>query len=157
WPGWNTSLPQMTNNPVGSDFYEYTHVLPSGYSRRVQFKFGLAGPGHGGLDNEAPVYSDHVNYVRTLAATGTLGPVEFGTNFAATRVEQAWGNLVAHPPAGGNIPITWLGLPCVTLQTKTTVAPGAWTDLPATDAKSSTNWPNAGGTRYFRLQKRPLP
>ena len=29
--------------------------------------------------------------------------------------------------------------------------------LPATDGTSSTNWPNTGGQRYFRLQKRPLP
>jgi len=157
WPAWNTSLPEMTNNPVGSDFYEQTLLVNSGTSRRMQFKFGIAGPNHGALDNEAPMFADHVNYVRTLGPSGTIGPIEFGTNYAAIRVEPQWGNLTVSPSVAGQIPVKWLGLPCVTLQTKSTVGAGPWTDLPATDAKSSTNWPNAGGQRYFRLQKRPLP
>lgn len=157
WLGWNTSLPEMTNHPVGSDFYEHTVVLPSGSSRAQKFKFGIAGIGHGGLDNEAPQFADHIQYIRSLNSAYTMPAAEFGTNYAATRVEPAFGNLVASAPSGGNIPISWLGLPCVTLQTKTTGGAGAWTDLPATDATSSTNWPNTGGERFFRLQKRPLP
>jgi len=64
WPTWNNSLPEMTNNPVGSDYYEQTVTRPGGSPRRLQFKFGLDGPGHGFLDNENPTYSDHVKYVR---------------------------------------------------------------------------------------------
>jgi hypothetical protein len=157
WPPWNTSLPEMTNNPVGSDFYETTLAVPVGNSRQLQFKFGLAGPNHGAVDNEAPQFQDHFAYVRTFGASYTMPILQFGTNFSATRVEAQFGNLTAGPPAGSIVPIKWLGLPCVTLQTKTAVDSGSWTDLPATDATSSTNWPNTGGQRYFRLQKRPLP
>jgi hypothetical protein len=57
WPAWNTTLPEMTNNPVGSDFYEQTVVLAAGSSRAVTFKFGIAGAGHGGLDNESPQFA----------------------------------------------------------------------------------------------------
>jgi len=41
----------------------------------------------------------------------------------------------------------------VTLQTKPSIT-GSWTDLPATDAKNSTNFPNIGSAQFFRLQKR---
>jgi hypothetical protein len=161
WPTWNTSLPEMTNNPVGSDFYEQTLVLSGGTSRRLQFKFGLADPAsptgtHGFLDNETAFQQDHVKYVRTLGSTATI-TAEFGTNFLSILQEPQFGNLAVGQPSGGNIPITWLGCPCATLQTKTGLSSGSWTDLPATDGTSATNWPVAGGPRFFRLQKRPLP
>ncbi|MBI3851501.1 MAG: hypothetical protein HY298_14680 [Verrucomicrobia bacterium] len=161
WPTWDTNLPEMTNNPVGSDFYEQTFVLSGGTSRRLQFKFGLADPAspsgtHGGVDNETGFQQDHVKYIRTFASTATI-TAEFGTNFLAILQEPQFGNLVAGPPSGGNIPITWLGGPCVTLQTRSSLTTGSWTDLPATDATVSTNWPNSGSQQFFRLQKRPLP
>lgn len=156
WQGWNIFLPHLTNNPPGSDFYEYTHLLPAGSPRAQKFKFGLIGPTTSGADNEAPQFADHIQYVRSTGPAYKMSPVEFGTNYAATRVEAAFGNLQVGTPAGGNIPVTWLGGPCVTLQTTTNVS-GPWTDLPTTDATFSTNWPNAGGQQYFRLQKRPLP
>ncbi len=156
WPTWDTNLPELTNNPVGSDYYEHTVVLSGGKSRRIQFKFGLDGLTHGGLDNETGFQQDHVKYVRTTAATYTM-TAEFGTNFLAMLQEPQFGNLAVGAPSGGSIPVTWLGCPCVTLQTKTSLDQGSWTDLPATDATGSTNWPNAGGQQYFRLQKRQLP
>jgi hypothetical protein len=155
--GWNTTCPEMTNNPVGSDYYEITLPIKGGNARRLQYKFGLDGPGHGFMDNENPVYSDHVKYVRNNNSSYTLPVTEFGNLYLSSLVEPVFGNLAVGAPAGGNIPITWLGCPCATLQTKSSVAPGAWADLPATDATSSTNWPNTGDQRYFRLQKRPFP
>jgi hypothetical protein len=157
WQGWNEFLPELVNNPPGSDFYEVTIALPAGAPRAQKFKFGMLGATTSNLDNEAPQYQDHIQYVRTSGPTATLPVSQFGTNYASTRVEPAFGNLVAGAPSGGNVPITWLGGPCVTLQTRTDLATGSWTDLPATDAKSSTNWPNTGGVQMFRLQKRPLP
>jgi hypothetical protein len=156
WPAWNNSLPEMTNNPIGSDYYQQTFVLNGGTPRRLQFKFGLDGPNHGGLDNENPTYSDHVKYIRDNNNPYTLATAEFGNTHLATLVEPVFGNLKAGEPSAGNVPITWLGCPCATLQTKTSLS-GPWVDLPATDATSSTNWPNTGGDRYFRLQKRPFP
>ncbi len=157
WQGWNEFLPEMVNNPPGSDFYEYTLGLPAGAPRAQKFKFGIIGPTTSNADNEAPTYQDHVQYVRTFDATYTMPAAQFGTNYASTRVQPAFGNLNAGTPAGGNVPITWLGAPCVTLQTRSSLTTGSWTDLPATDATSSTNWPNTGGQQMFRLQKRPLP
>ena len=163
WATWGTNdCVQMTNNPAGSDFYEVTLPIAAGSSRAVTFKFGLFDPNndpsaHGWLDNESPQYADHVQYVRTFSPTFTLPVAQFGTNYAAIRVEPAWGNLNAGTPSAGVVPITWLGLPCVTLQTTTGLPTASWTDLPATDAQSSTNWPNAGGVQLFRLQKRSQP
>lgn len=152
WAPWDSLLPQLVNNPIGSDFYEYTTTLPAGAARAQKFKFSIGGP-----DNEAPSFQDHIQYVRTSSATYTMPVAEFGTNYAAVRVEQAFGNLKVGAPAGGNVPVTWSGLPCVTLQTRASLTSGVWTDLPGTDGTSSTNWPNAGGNQFFRLQKRSNP
>jgi len=149
WQPWDPLLPQMT--PAGGDLYEFTTVLPSGAARAQKFKFSI-----GGADNEAPAYQDHIQYVRTAGSSYSMPVAEFGTNYASVRVESAFGNLTISAPVGGYIPLSWLGLPCVTLQTRTDLSSGDWTDLPATDATSSTNWPNAGDA-YFRLQKRTIP
>lgn len=157
WQGWSAfSLPQLTNNPPGSAYFECPLVLPAGTSRAQKFKFGIVGPATTKVDNEAPQYMDHIQYIRGSGAAYTMTPVEFGTNFSATRVEAAFGDLKAGPPSGGTVPITWMGSPCVTLQSSPNVN-GPWTDLPVTDGSNSTNWPNAGGQQYFRLQKRALP
>ncbi len=156
WPAWNNSLPEMTNNPVGSDYYQATLTIPAG-DRRMQFKFGIDGPGHGFMDNENPVYSDHVKYIRDNNNSFTLPVAEFGNLYLSTLVEPVFGNLVAGANVGGNVPITWLGGTCVTLQSRTSLSAGSWTDHPATAATGSTNWPSAGAPNFFRLQKRPLP
>jgi hypothetical protein len=141
----------MVNNPIGSDFYEHTAVVPAGRALGQKFKFSI-----GGADNEAGFQADHIQYMRTTGGTYTMPVAEFGTNYASVRVEPAFGNLKAGAPTGGNIPVTWLGLPCVTLQTRDSLSTGTWTDLPATDATSATNWPNTG-SQFFRLQKRSSP
>jgi hypothetical protein len=157
WLPWNNSLPEMTNNPVGSDLYQQTFVITAGTSRQLHFKYGVDGPGHGALDNENVTYIDHYQYVRNNNNPYTMATSQFGTNFTSSLIEPLFGSLKAGAPSGGHIPVTWVGCACVTLQTKSSLAPGAWTDLPATDATSSTNYPNSGGQQYFRLQKRPLP
>ncbi len=151
WAPWDSLLPIMTNNPIGSDFYEYQAVLPAGKVLGQKFKLSI-----GGADNEAGFQADHIQYIRTTSSTYTMPAAEFGTNFASVRVEPAFGNLKASAPVAGNIPVTWSGLPCVTLQTRSSLTTGTWTDLPQTDATSSTNWPNTG-SQFFRLQKRSTP
>ena len=158
WPTWDTALPQCTNNPIGSDYYQVILPIKGGNPRRLQFKFGLSGPSHSvPIDNENPTYSDHVKYVRDYNASYTLPAAEFGNLYLSSLVEPVFGNLKAGEPVGGNIPITWLGCPCATLQVRTNINSGSWVDLPATDATSATNWPNTGADRFFRLQKRPFP
>ena len=76
----------------------------------------------------------------------------------------AWGNLTAGPAVGGYVPVSWLGLPGVQLQTATSVVGGNWTNLPNTDGTSwsngfssnngfvsVTNYPTSAGKTFFRL------
>ena len=131
--------------------HEYTHVLPAGSPRAQKFKFGINGG-----DNEAPQFQDHVQYVRTSDAAFAMPAAEFGTNYASLRVEP-FSRLTIGAPVGGNLPINWQPLPCVTLQNAASATGGSFTDLPATDNTTSTNWPNTGAQQFFRLYKRPLP
>lgn len=152
WEPWNFLLPQLANDPVGSDYYTYTQVVPAGRPRNQKVKYGINGP-----DNEAPSLQDHIQWIRTTNTTYVMSPVEFGTNYASVRVQDAFGNLAIGAPSGNSVPVTWLTCPCVTLQARTNLVSGSWTDLPATDNTSSTNIPQTGSEQYFRLQKRQSP
>ncbi len=152
WQPWDSFLPQLTNSPPGSDFYDNTFVIPAGRPRNQKVKYGINGP-----DNEAPQFADHVQWIRSTNSTYTMPTVEFGTNYASARVQEAFGQLKIGPRSGANVPVTWLTCPCVTLQSRTSVSSGSWTDLPATEHTSSTNVPASSPQLYFRLQKRPAP
>lgn len=158
WQTWSSLFcPQLVNNPVGSDYYEYTAVVPAGRPRNQKVKYGIDYVGNtGNIDNEAPSGQDHIQWIRTTNTTYVMAPVEFGTNYASARVQPQFGNLKVGAPAGGNVPVTWDGCACVTLQQRTSLSGGGWTDLPETEGSSSTNVPNTG-TQFFRLQKRPNP
>jgi hypothetical protein len=161
WNGnnWDATLPTMVNTPPGSDYFEYTTVLPRGASVAQAFKFGIYQPYVTvNVDNELPPYQDHIQYVRTLGASYAMPYAEFGTNYAATRVESSFGDLKVGAPSGGAVPITWLGRPCVTLQVRSSLAGGSWQDIPTTDSEQYTNWPlSTGSSQFFRLQKRNIP
>jgi len=117
----------------------------------VTYKYGIDG-----FDNEAPGGVNHLRYIRSPVGVAYTMPTDrFGTNPAPPLIEQSFGNLVAGAPSGGIIPITWSGRQCVTLQVRTNLSSGVWVDLTATDAASATNYPNTGGTRFFRLKKSP--
>lgn len=149
WALWDALLPDMIS--AGSnDLYYYTTTLNPGADRAQKYKYSI-----GGADNEAPGGQDHIQYVRSFGNSYDLPVSKFGTNYASTRVEQAVSGLKISP-AGANVGVTWDGTPCVTLQTRTTLS-GSWTDLPATETLSSTNYPNTGTSRFFRLQKRSTP
>lgn len=149
WAGWDALLPQPVNNPGGSDFYEYTLLIPRGRPLAQHFKFSI-----GGADNENGMFMDHVQYIRTLGSTYTMPVCHFGTNYNATLAEASFGNLAIGAASGGTVPITWQGRQCVTLQTRSDLTAGVWTDLPATDTTQSTNYPVGSGSQFFRLQKR---
>ncbi len=149
WAGWDALLPDMLY--AGSnDLYYHTTVLNPGATRAQKFKYSIGGP-----DNEAGFGADHIQYVRSFGNSYELPPAKFGTNYAATRIEQAVSGLKI-VPAGANVAVTWDGTPCVTLQTRTTLT-GPWTDLPTSETLSATNWPNTDPSRFFRLQKRSAP
>src|SRR5262249_54128437 len=86
WALWDALLPDMT--PIGGDLYQYTTLIPRGRGIAQNFKYSIGGP-----DNEAGYAVNHVQYIRTLASTFNFPTTEFGTNYAAIRVESSFGNL----------------------------------------------------------------
>jgi hypothetical protein len=131
----------MQNNPVGSEIYTITVPIPAGYPVEVSYQYGINGNA-----DEATNFQNHVRYIRSLG-NYNMPQDKFGSMVQ----EQSFGNLAIGPKSGGNVPITWLGRPGVHLQVTTNLATGAWTDLPATNAQSATNYPAGAGASYFRL------
>lgn len=157
WQPWNFLLPTLVRDGT-SDYYTNTFLIPAGRPRAQKVKYNIVdGITLTGGDNEAPQFSDHVQWIRTTNTTYTMAPVEFGTNYASIRVQKQYGDLAIGAPTGGAVPVTWLGCPCVTLQSRTDLNSGSWTDLPATESASSTNVPTTVSQQYFRLQKRTTP
>ena len=78
WNGntWDTTLPQLTNNPVGSRLYSIQLLVPQGNSNSLTYKFSI-----NGSDNEAPSGQNHFRYVRTAGAY-TLPLDKFGNQYA---------------------------------------------------------------------------
>ncbi|MCX6922594.1 MAG: hypothetical protein NT154_05175, partial [Verrucomicrobia bacterium] len=159
WWSWNTGFggsegPQyeLTNNPVGSDYFQQTFTIPSGRTLNMTYKYSIDG-----YDNEAGFAQNHIRYVRTLSGVPYTMPTDrFGTNQGPLLVETSTSNLVIGAVSGGKIPVSWGGRQCVTLQTKPSLSGGVWTDLPATEGTSSTNWPISGnGPQFFRWKKAP--
>lgn len=140
---WGISLPQLTNNPVGSGIYSIDLLVPKGSPVMQVYKYGI-----NGVDDEAPVNSNHTRAIRT---TGTyVMPLDqFGNQY----VEPSFGNLRAAHPAAGKVLISWLGRPGVYLQTRTNLTTAPWVNHLETDGLSSTNWPVGGGNQFFRLIK----
>lgn len=155
WQPWNFTLPTLDREGT-SDYYTNTFILPAGRPRNQKVKYSITDAGDNGGDNENVSFADHIQWIRGTNSTYRMDPVEFGTNFTSSLVQPQFGNLKAGAPSGGTVPITWLGCGCVTLQSKTDLVSGSWTDMPETDGTSSTNVANTG-TKFFRLQKRPNP
>ncbi len=137
---------QMVNNPLGSEIYTITVPVPSGsipggYPLMLSYQYTF-----NGLPIEALGGTNHIRYIRS---TGTYVLPE--DTFGSMVQEPAFGNLAVGAKSAGNIPITWLGLPGVYLQTKTNLINGAWLELTNTDGQNSTNYPAGAGTSFFRL------
>jgi hypothetical protein len=174
-PAWNSSpsLPEfwhdstidqdfssyiLQNNPPGSQLYTGTFTVPAGHAISVYYKYGIYhNSGNNqintNVDNEAPSGNDHHRYIR---ANGTYNfPVDtFGiqaTN-AAAGVEPLFGDLTATKLTAGKLPISWVGISGVRLQSNTNLMSTNWVDVPNTDGANQTNWPATNGIRFFRLQ-----
>lgn len=149
---------QLTNNPAGSQIYSLQVLLPKGSPVRVDYKYSIDG-----YDNEAAAFQDHFREVRSLGFASYAFPRDtFGTNYS----EPTFGNLSIGAPAAGKVPVSWLGLPGVHLQSTANLALGTWTDLYQTDGTNYTTgtWTQDGlnsltnytvGSRptFFRLVK----
>jgi len=146
---WDTFLPQLVNNPVGSQIYTLDVLIPKGCPVQLNYKYGI-----NGVDDEAGANVNHVRYIRSVG-TYVLPLDKFGNQLAEN--EPSFGNLKATASTAGHAMISWLGRPGVHLQTRASLSTGSWVDHPETDALSSTNWPTGGGTLFFRLIKPNVP
>ncbi|HUA39581.1 MAG TPA: hypothetical protein VMA35_14405 [Candidatus Sulfopaludibacter sp.] len=140
---------QMQNNPLGSEIYTITvpvpsGAIPAGYPLQLSYQYTFGN--NSGLPIEALGGTNHVRYIRS---TGNYHVPQ--DTFGSMVQEQMFGNLVAGPKSGNNVPITWLGVPGVELQVSTNLTAGTWLTLPGTYGQSSTNYPAGTGASYFRL------
>ena len=152
---------QLTENPVGSSNYSITITIPKGNPLALTYKYGIYdGANFTGLDNEAGSGQNHYRYIRQ-SPSYALPKDTFGTQFGEP---VKFGNLSIGRKVSGLVPVFWLGLPGVHLQTTTAVVGGAWTDLFNTDGTSwsngaisnngfvsVTNYPTSAGKTFFRL------
>jgi hypothetical protein len=141
---------QMQNNPIGSEIYTITvpvpsGAIPAGYPLALSYQYTFGN--NSGLPIEAlGAGNNHIRYIRS---TGTY--VLPRDTFGSMVQEPAFGNLAIGPKSGANVPITWLGLPGVNLQTRASLSTGSWLDVAGTYGKSSTNYPAGTGASYFQL------
>jgi hypothetical protein len=162
-----------------STIYTNTIILPAGTVVGLQYQYGIdPGNANGGpLENEAASGVNHIRVVRTTAVNLYTMPTDTFTNqpyqeplFAPGNIYEgmgtlAGGQLTVGRPAGGAVPVSWLGRPGAHLQSATGLK-GPWTDIWGTDGTnwnsgvntpnglmSVTNWPSASGTTLFRLVK----
>jgi len=140
----------------GTDLlYTGTFTVAAGNSLAVQYKYGIihnyTGYANTNCDNEAGYGQNHTRYIR---ATGTYSfPVDiFGSQTnAAAATEPSVGSLGIGSPAGGNLPLSWLGRPGVYLEYTTNLVAGPWVQLSATSGTNAFSWPQTNGTAFFRL------
>jgi hypothetical protein len=144
---WDTFLPQLTNNPIGSKIYTLDVLIPKGAPVQLSYKYGI-----NGVDDEAGPNVNHVRYIRSTGSY-VLPLDKFGNQLADN--EQSFGNLIATANPGHTL-VSWLGRPGVHLQTSGSLG-AAWVDHPETDGLSSTNWPTGSAAQLFRLIKPNVP
>jgi hypothetical protein len=137
---------QMVNNPAGSEIYTITVPVPSGsipagYPLELSYQYTYTG-----LPIEALNGTNHIRYIRS---TGSYVLPE--DKFGSMVQESAFGDLAIGSRSAGNVPISWLGLPGVSLQTMTNLTSGTWLELPNTYGQNSTNYPVGTGASFFRL------
>lgn len=154
-------LVQMTENPLGSFIYTYTHLVKAGHQLQMHYKYSF--DDNGPLDDEAPAFQDHSRFIRITATGSYTNALDtFGNQY----VEPSFGKLSVSPASPGMVQLKWLGRPGVYVQTSTNLAGASWVNHQETDGTNWTagimstngflsvsNWPAAGGNQFFRLVK----
>jgi len=182
WYPWYTPAdPSGTAGPAQYQMFEsatpgvYTNtiIIPTGSALVLNYKYGIGigtnSPADGGpRDNEAAFNQNHNRVIRSTATGGYVLPLDkFGNQYVEPFFSvqaKVDGQLSVGAPAGGTVPVKWLGRPGAHLQGTTNLT-GPWADYPNTDGAhwtsgvnttngllSVTNMP-ATGNNYFRLVK----
>lgn len=143
WNGgvWDITLPGLLNDPPLSSLYTYSSTFTRGKPRRVEYKYSI----NGDANEPGP---NHIRYIRSTGGANYSMPQD---TFGAGVEEPKFGNLAVGPVSAGRAPVTWLGLPGVRLQNRSSLSSGTWQDQPLTDGLGSTNWPVNGDSQFFRL------
>src|SRR5204863_2274643 len=107
--------------------YTYTQLVPAGYLvRSANYRYSI-----NGTNNETSS-GNHRRYIRTL------GSYQMPRDTWASMVSEptpGFGSLAIGPKSGGNVPVTWNGMPGVRLLVNTNLQVGAgWVQLVETDA-----------------------
>lgn len=167
WPGWGVYALPGTQEMVESntsDIYTNTFTFPYGNSIYVNYKYSFDGE-----DNENGFNTNHVREIRSFGPNYSmpqdawswtvvqpgLAPYPNPGITSTNIVEPDFGYLGIGAFSGGNLPITWLGRPWVFLQNSSDLSSGIWNTNMGTSGTQATNWSNAGGSQFFRLQKQP--
>ena len=165
WPGPVGNFPaaQQMIEVGTSGVYTNSFVVPKGNSIVLTYKYSIDS-----TDDENGFATNHVREIRSYGPTYAMpqdvwswsvlqpnngNPYVAGLG-STNIIELDFGNLVAGAPSGGNVPITWLGRPAVLLQNSSSLSGGIWNNNNATDGTQSINWPNTGGSQFFRLMKK---
>jgi hypothetical protein len=131
---------------AGDHIYTCQYLVPKGKTVRVQYKYGIDSS-----DNENASGSDHVRYIRSVGTY--VMPLDTFGSIANNEPAPGFGNLTIGHVSGGHVPISWLGLPGVHLQSASNLTGGVWQDLLATEGLNSTNYPVGTAPVFFRLIK----
>lgn len=166
WPTWgydNLPASQQMMEVGGSDVYTNSFLIPRGTSIHMIYKYSF-----NGVDDENGSGTNHIREIRSYGPTYNfpqdvwswtiLQPGDGNTyplaGLAPTNiVEPDFGYLAIGAPAGGSLPITWLGRPAVVLQNVPSLTSGTWNTVSGTDGTQSNSWPNTGSSQFFRLMK----
>ncbi len=167
WPGPVGNFPaaQQMIEVGSSDYYTNSFVIPAGNSIYLNYKYAIDSE-----DDENGFGTNHVREIRSYGPAYAMPTDVWSTTVVNTNansspypnpgiastniVEPDYGYLAIQPPTGGKLPITWLGRPGVVLQNTASLTGGSWQTNNGTDGTQATNWPNAGGTQFFKLMKK---
>jgi hypothetical protein len=157
WPSWDVLLPQLANDPVGSEIYTYQRTFTAGSFLPLTYKYSI-----NGTDNEAGFAQNHYRYIRS-SGNYALPLDVFGNQLS----EPGTGNMAVGPKSGSVVPVSWLGTPGILLQTTPSLSPPIhWTTVPGTAGLgppngylssngfvSLTNYPVGPNPTFFRWVK----
>jgi hypothetical protein len=169
---WNTIPYPGGDGPASCELFEsaipdvYTNsfLLPAGSGISLTYKYS-----QDGFDDENGFQTNHVRYVRSIIPAPYSFPQDAwswtvcppGTPYpnpgisSTNIVEPSFGFLtIGSPDVDHIIPLKWLGRQAVVVQ-YTSSLNGGWITDDATDGHQAAGWPNAGGSTFFRLMKKP--
>jgi len=135
-----------------SEVYTYTQILTKGSPRVVNYLWVFDDvDGETGIQFE-PGNNNHTRYLRTTNGVDVLptdvwgAELPNGNRFQESKV----GSVTIGKPAGGSVPLTWVGYPGLNLQSATSIN-GPWSNVPGTDTQNSGTVSTAPSQQFFRL------